>query len=102
MYKRLVIVAVAVAACLSASTLVAQCGCEPAVSYAPAYTTYYAAPQAVYYAPATPYVSYYAPSAPTYTSYYAPAYPTYYASPYVSYYSPYYVAPRYRVWRWGW
>jgi hypothetical protein len=93
MYRHLAIVALVVAMGLSASTALAQCGCDLS---APTYTTYYA-PQTVYYAPAAPYVSYYAP---------APVYPTYYAAPYTTYYAPYgryYYAPVWRgAWRWGW
>ena len=95
MYRQFIVVGVAVVLSLSASTVLAQCGCGPAVTkYAPvvpSYTTYYAAapyvtyyaapaPSVVYYAPVAPYVTYYAPATP-YVTYYAPV-----ARPYVAYY----------------
>jgi hypothetical protein len=96
MYRRFVVVGVAVVLSLSAATVLAQCGCGPVVTtyapVAPSYTTYYApTPHVTYYAPAAPCVTYYAP--PTrYVTYYAPV-----ARPYVAYYR----MPRWSFY-WGW
>jgi hypothetical protein len=93
MYRRFVAVGVAVVLTLSASTVLAQCGCGPVVTtYAPSYTAYYApTPYVAYYASPTPYVTYYRPVTP-YVTYYAPV-----VRPYVTYYR----MPRWSFY-WGW
>ncbi len=95
MYRRFVVVGVAVVLSLGASTVLAQCDCGPAVAtYAPVAPSYTA-----YYAP-TPYVTYYAPR--PYVAYYPTVRPhvTYYA-PVVRPYAAYYRVPRRAVY-WGW
>jgi hypothetical protein len=91
MGTRLLAITVALGVALSASAVLAQCGCGVPAA-APTYSMY-GAPAVSYYAPA-PYATYY--SAP-YVSYYSP-YATYY-SPYVSYYGwpgyGVYARPRY-------
>ena len=98
MYKRLIVLTAAVALGLSASTVLAQCGCgavEPAyVPAAPSYSTYYA-PTATYYAPAptTPRTMH-RRRTPRTTRSRTPrttrprAYATYYVQPYATYYAP--------------
>jgi len=88
MYKRLVVLSVAVVVGLIASTVLAQCSCGAAQTYAPvvpSYVTYYApATYVTSYMPATPQVAYYAPVARPYvTTYYAQV-----ARPYAAYYAP--------------
>ena len=84
MGTRWIAVVAAVGLALSASAVLAQCGCG-SVAVAPTY----AAPAVTYYSPA-PYATYYTPAVP-YATYYSP-YVSYY-SPYVSYYGGYYGGP---------
>ena len=88
MSTRLIAIVAAFGLALSASAVLAQCGCG-SVALAPAYS----APAVTYYAPA-PYATYYAPAAP-YVSYYSPY--VGYAGPVVRPYAAYYGGPAWGV-----
>ena len=95
MFKRFVVVAIAVVLSLCVSTALAQCGCGAvpaayspglpsyATNYAPATVTTRLRPRSPIMRQSAPRVTYYAPVMPPRAAYYAPV-----AQSYVTYYSP--------------